>query len=171
MIQKANECELQPLPGCMVLKMEGYFEGEMTGGLIEVPEVARGQIHQIGVIVIANPDADDTRKQGFDFLPGERVLMPNYSGRAIDDEHQVYRCCDALALVYSAAVLGAQSQEIERCRYCGAARTGTDQRLLLDNDVCPRCHKNERGVYKDPDAVDVSDDEVEAFARQSGMFR
>lgn len=170
--------KIKPLPGYMLVKLESLYKDT---GLIRVPERFKRAPHLIGTIVELSMTLDDRRALGVELRAGNRIIVTPLGGREIgenlwiypitmirrDERNRKYRDSGVLAIVPETVNLGAHVQDIERCQYCGEARTGAKQNMMLWNGVCPRCGKNRNGEIPDG-SVKVTDEEVERFM-ETGM--
>lgn len=156
---------LKPLPGHAVIEMFGAYRAD---GPIQIPERYRTKRSYWGRVVSISQSAQDrTNWHGID-LVGMVVLVEKHSGRRVIDNKYVYPTSDIVLAVEKALegqiVLDTSTAGApERCRWCGAAKEGTENAIMLINGICPRCHKNANGEYVDPDAVTANDDDVRRF--------
>lgn len=172
-----NGMEVRPLAGHCFVRLESLYKGSIEG--IIIPQKYRSARHIIGRVVDVTMKPQDLKVLGFKLEVNDRLILDHTGGRLVDDnvfDYPIIRQspmmngkrkpeCTILALVGDDVDLSAHSQDMERCRWCGDAKAGISQSMLLMNGVCPRCHKDRYGVVQptNPD-VKVSDAEVEEFS-------
>jgi hypothetical protein len=164
---------VKPLPGYMIVKLESLYKDT---GLIKVPERYKKARHLIGRIVALNMRAVDYHTLGIELEAGQRIIVTPLGGRRLEENTWVYplslvrrdergrRYQDSgiLAIVPESVDLSAHSQAIERCQFCGDARPGAKQNMILVDGVCPRCGKDRHGEVPDR-SLKVTDEEVREF--------
>lgn len=166
LVELGIDTNVQPKAGSVMIHVPSLYED--TGG-IEVPETARTARNYFGDVLRSNV----TRKQckvlgGYVPQPGDRVILSPEGGRLLNTKIPgvyLYPPRHIVALIPPGENLEPLVPEIERCRFCGSCRTGSDQAMILYNGVCPRCKRDRTGKYHDPDALeaDVTDEEVAEF--------
>jgi len=166
-----NGQNVQPMPGHVFLKMESLYKDV---GFIHIPVKYKTAPHIIGRIADVNMRQEDERTLGFKLGPEDRVIMNPLGGRHIADDIWDYSIIvnrprmdgrkhpelSILALVGDDIDLAPAMQEIARCMFCGDAKSGVGQNMILDNGICPRCHRNQQGEVINPAKVtSVSEEE------------
>lgn len=164
---------LNPLPGFAIIELEALFKN--TGNLV-IPERYKNAPHIVGKIIVINMRPVDIRFFQEELIPGERVIVTPLGGRHVEDNNWLYpvtlerkdihgrkyRDSGIMALIRDDVEVSAHTQEIERCAFCGPARSGSNQNVIMVNGGCPRCGKNKHGEVPDT-SLKVTDAEVERF--------
>jgi len=154
-----NNKQIRPMPGRCYVRLESLFRN--TGSIV-IPNAYKTAPHIIGTVEDYNCHENDIRRLGHRLTIGERVITSHHAGRLIQDSVYDYSIKDILAIVFGDVNLKSISQDIERCRYCGNAKTGTDQAIILLDGRCLRCGKDKWGVGQPANKpVSVSDAECE----------
>ena len=97
---------------------------------------------------------------------GNRVVFHDYSKAPLGDG--VFRIpSDAIIAIVTDASMKIESvaafQGVERCQWCGPAKDGSPNSMILDNTgYCPRCGKNALGEKRD----EFSEASLAPFMRQ-----
>lgn len=164
---------LKPLPGYMIVKLESLYKDT---GLIKVPDRFKKAPHLIGRIVALSMRIEDHKTLGVELAPGNRIIVSPLGGRYLSEQTWLYpittvrkdaggrryRDSGVLAIVPESVDLSTHSQTIERCQYCGEAKSGSNQNMILWQGVCPRCGRDRQGDIPDR-SLKVTDAEIEAF--------
>ena len=171
-----NGKNAHPLPGHIWIRLESLYNDKQ--GLIQIPLKYRSARHIIGRIVEANMRQQDFKMLGFSLEVRDRLILDPIGGRMITNEVFDYPIirqsptisskrkpeCTILAFVGDDVDLSPHSQEIPRCRWCGDAKTGISQGIIMISGRCPRCNRDRYGVVQPAmPEVKVSDAEVEQF--------
>ena len=144
----------------MRVKLEALYK---DSGLIKIPERYKKAPHLIGKIVALSMRTEDFLALGVNLQAGDRILVTPLGGRELpgdtwmypitlkrkDERGRKYRDSGVLAIVADTVNLSAHSQAIERCQFCGDARSGAKQNVILWEGTCPRCGKNNQGEVPD----------------------
>ena len=153
MNQKINGKSLRPLAGFAFVKMGGIYDAD--SGLIAIPERFKTKRQGFGELLSANPTPSNERavSQSYAALIGNRVIFNDYSKAPVCDG--VFRIpIDAIIAIVTDSALNIEAvaafQGVERCQWCGPAKDGSPNSMILDYDgYCPRCGKNASGEKKD----------------------
>jgi hypothetical protein len=167
--------KLKPLPGFMIVKLESLYKNT---GPIHIPERFRQAPHLIGTVMRINLRDIDRRTLGFEggeVDAGKRILVSHLGGRFLandtwlypitltrkDERGRKYRDSGILAVVDDSVELKPHTQDVPRCQFCGQVN-GSNQNMIMFNDVCPRCGKNRNGEIPDS-SVHCPDSLIEDF--------
>ena len=153
MNQKINGKSVRPLAGFAFVKMGGIYDA--TSGLIAIPERFKAKRHGFGELLAANPTLNDAKSISASYadMIGHRVVFHDYSKAPVGDG--VFRIpIDAIIAIVTDSALKIEAvaafHGVERCQWCGPAKDGSPNSMILDYDgYCPRCGKNALGEKKD----------------------
>ena len=164
---------IKPLPGFMIVKMESLYSDT---GLIKIPRRFKQESHVIGKIVAVSMRPEDYQTLGVNLLVGNRIIVTHLGGRHLSEKdntwvfpitlmrrdvnNRKYRDSGVEAIIPDSVDLSAHSQAIKRCQFCGDAKPGSHQNMLMFHGVCPRCGKNKYGEIPD-NSVKLTDKELE----------
>ena len=148
-----HNIKIYPLAGFAFVRMRGIYDSQ--SGLIAIPERLKTKRHGFGELLAANPTQDDARavSQSYADMIGNRVIFNDYSKAPVGDG--VFRIpINAIIAIVTDDALKIESvaafQGVERCQWCGPAKDGSPNSMILDYDgYCPRCGKNALGEKKD----------------------
>ena len=160
-----HNIKISPLAGFAFVRMRGIYDSQ--SGLIAIPERLKTKRHGFGELLAANPTKDDARaiSQSYADMIGNRVIFNDYSKAPVGDG--VFRIpINAIIAIVTDDALKIESVEafqgVERCQWCGPAKAGSPNSMILDyNGYCPRCGKNASGEKKD----DFSEASLAPFMR------
>lgn len=150
---KIHNNSVSPLSGFAFVRMQGIYDG--TSGLIAIPEKYKTKRQGFGELLAANPtDADEKAiSASYSDMIGNRVVFHDYSKAPLGNG--VFRIpISAIIAIVTDGALNIESvaafQGVERCQWCGPAKPGSPNSMILDyNGFCPRCGKNAAGDKKD----------------------
>jgi len=165
--------QVTPLPGYMIVKVESMYKNT---GLIKVPDRYQKRPNIIGTIKKMSFRKIDERILGHALKVGDRVIVSHLGGHHLAGDEFIYPVTTArrderrhkyddsvvLAIVPLNMNLKPHSQNVERCQFCGEAKSGARQNMIMMDGVCPRCGKESNGEVRDT-TVRVTDDEVAAM--------
>jgi co-chaperonin GroES (HSP10) len=168
---------LVPLTGHAFIRPEQLFKN--TGPIV-IPDKYQKAPHVVGrVVEVALTPEQAKYSEDIPIVAGSRVIVSHASGRYIpgtvtDDVMDFaleYQCPGSKDMHYSILAildddvdLKPQTQEIERCKFCGNAKPAVAQGMIMMSGQCPRCLKDRYGVTRPAiPEVKVSDAEVEEF--------
>ena len=148
-----HNIKIYPLAGFAFVRMRGIYDSQ--SGLIAIPERLKTKRHGFGELLAANPTQDNARavSQSYADMIGNRVIFNDYSKAPVGDG--VFRIpINAIIAIVTDDALKIESvaafQGVERCQWCGPAKDGSPNSMILDYDgYCPRCGKNALGEKKD----------------------
>lgn len=148
-----HNIKIYPLAGFAFVRMRGIYDSQ--SGLIAIPERLKTKRHGFGELLAANPTQDDARavSQSYADMIGNRVIFNDYSKAPVGDG--VFRIpINAIIAIVTDDALKIESvaafQGVERCQWCGPAKDGSPNSMILDyTGFCPRCGKNASGDKKD----------------------
>lgn len=156
----ANRCAIKirgnsvsPLKGFAFVQMQGIYDG--ASGLIAVPERFKTKRHGFGTLLAANPTKENDKSISMSFADaaGNRVIFNDYSKTPVGDG--IYRIpIESIVAIVTDESIQIQSvapfQGVERCQWCGPAKQGSQNSMLVDeNGYCYRCGKNSAGEKRD----------------------
>lgn len=165
--------QVKPLPGYMIVKLESLYKDT---GLIRVPERYKKAPHIVGTVIDIVCRNTDTRTLGHEIKTGHRIIISHLGGRHLRDDEWIYpittkrrdtrgkKYLDSviLAIVPPDVDLKPHTQNVERCQFCGEAKPGARQNMMMVNGVCPRCHRERNGDMHD-DTLTITDEESAAM--------
>lgn len=172
-----NGKNLFPVPGHAFIRLESLFKNT---GTIVIPEKYQKAPHVVGrVVEVALTAEQEKYSEDIPIKEGSRVIVSHASGRYIPgtitedimDFALEYKCSGSndkhytiLAILDNDVDLKPQTQDIERCRWCGNAKPSVAQGMMMFHGRCPRCGKDRYGIVQPAmPEVTVSDAEVEEF--------
>ena len=166
MNQKILGKSVRPLAGFAFVKMGGIYDA--ASGLIAIPERFKSKRHGFGELLAANPTSDDEKSISASYadMIGHRVVFHDYSKAPLGDG--VFRIpISAIIAIVTDSALNIEAvaafQGVERCQWCGPAKDGSPNSMILDyTGFCPRCGKNAIGEKKD----EFSEASLAPFMRQ-----
>jgi hypothetical protein len=165
--------KVKPLPGNMIVELESLYKDT---GLIKIPVRYKQTPHIVGRIKEISMRPIDIKTLGHEIEAGTRVIISHLGGRHLsaneyifpitakrkDVKGRKYQDSIILAIVPDTVELSNHIQDVERCQFCGEAKPGAKQNIILVDGVCPRCGRNRNGEIPSNE-VTVSDAEVEEF--------
>lgn len=150
MNQKILGKSVRPLAGYCFIKLSGAYDSKC--GLIHIPDIARARKVGCGEIVAWNPTDEQNRSFGTDAVIGWYAICHDYAKTPVVDGIFKIPIDNVLAICDESAKINGVSpfNGVERCSFCGPAKQGSDNSMILDYDgYCPRCGKNAAGDKKD----------------------
>jgi co-chaperonin GroES (HSP10) len=143
---------VSPLAGFAFVKMQGVYDS--ASGLIDIPERFKTKRHGFGELVAASPTPADDRSISMSYSDavGNRVIFNDYSKAPVGED--VYRVpISSIIAIVTDSAISIQSvapfQGVERCQWCGPAKEGSPNSMILMDGYCPRCGKNAEGEKRD----------------------
>jgi len=162
-----NKKQIRPMPRHVYVRMESLFKNT---GQIDIPDAYKTAPHIIGTVEDHSCQEKDIRRLEHKLAIGDRVIVSHYAGRLIQDNIYDYSVKDILAIISGNIDLQAISQDVERCKWCGNAKTGIDQSVIMWEGRCPRCGKDKYGI-KQPVNNPVSVSDAEVAEHEESIYR
>ena len=164
--QKILGKSVRPLAGFAFVRMRGIYDA--NSGLIAIPERLKTKKHGFGELLAATPTPENERSvsQSYADLIGNRVIFNDYAKAPVGDG--VFRIpIDSIIAIVTDASMKIESvaafQGVERCQWCGPAKDGSPNSMILDyTGFCPRCGKNALGEKRD----EFSEESLKPFMRR-----
>ena len=146
---RVGEKNVRPVSGYAFVRMHGIYDA--TSGLIAIPERFKTKRHGFGTLVAASPTEDHNRAIAGSYadMVNHRVIFSDYAKAPISDG--VFRIpIDCIIAIVTDDSIQIQSvapfQGVERCQWCGPAKSGSSNSMLVDEEgYCYRCGKNSNG--------------------------
>ena len=163
---KIHNISISPLAGFAFVRMHGIYDN--GSGLISIPERFKAKKHGFGELLAANPTPDDEKSISglYADMIGSRIIFNDYSKAPVGEG--VFRIpISSIIAIVTDGSLKIESvsafQGVERCQWCGPAKDGSPNSMILDyTGFCPRCGKNALGEKKD----EFSEESLKPFMRR-----